>query len=160
MTAWVRSRAPSLDRTALTWDLTVSVPTVRWVAISALAAGHQAEDLALAVGEGGPAQSLPGLGGAGFLGVGRRQLPYGGGEEERVPGGDGAQGVHDLGRAGALEEEAVGARAQRPVHVRVVLEGGDDHDLRRVGHGAQDGAGGLDTVHEGHADVHRHHVGA
>lgn len=35
MTARVRSRAPNFARTELTWDFTVSVPTMRVAAISA-----------------------------------------------------------------------------------------------------------------------------
>jgi hypothetical protein len=57
-----------------------------------------------------------------------------------------------------LEQESAGAGAQRPEHVIVGVERGQDDDLRRVPAGAQQ-LGGRQPVHPGHPDVHQHHVG-
>ena len=59
-----------------------------------------------------------------------------GGGEHRLAGGDEADGAQDLGRRGVLEQEAAGAGPQRPQHVVVGVEGGEDDHVRRVGDGA------------------------
>ena len=59
-----------------------------------------------------------------------------------------------------LEQEAAGAGVQRVVHVLVEVEGGQHQDPRAGRVGRDDPPGRLDPVHDRHAHVHQHDVGA
>ena len=82
-----------------------------------------------------------------------------GGGEHRVAGGDQLDRADDLGRRRVLEQEAGGARAERPQDQVVGVEGGQHQDRGR-GRLAGEEAGGGDAVEPRHADVHQDDVGA
>ena len=71
--------------------------------------------------------------------------------------------MHGLGeqrRAGVLQQEAAGPRAQRRVHVLVEVERRDHDDRERVvDTGPGEGERGLEAVHHRHPDVEEAHVG-
>ena len=81
--------------------------------------------------------------------------------DERVPVGHDPHGVEEVDRERVLQQEAAGPGAERLVDVLVEVEGGEDHDAcageRLV---AGDPPRGLEAVHDRHADVHQHDVGA
>jgi hypothetical protein len=76
------------------------------------------------------------------------------GGERGVPGDDRAHGLDDLVGGGVLEQEAAASGAQGVDDVFVEPEGGEDEDAL-----ARQPPGGLDAVHDRHADVHQHGVG-
>ena len=81
--------------------------------------------------------------------------------DQGVAVGGRVDGLGEQGGPGVLEQEPPGAGLQRPVHVLVEVEGGDDDDRQRVVDvGAGELPGGLDPVHLGHADVEQADVGA
>jgi DNA-binding NarL/FixJ family response regulator len=67
--------------------------------------------------------------------------------------------VDEVGGSGVLQQEAAGTIAQRPVDVLVEREHAQDDDAgvleARVG---ADAPGRLQAVHDGHPNVHEHHV--
>ena len=73
--------------------------------------------------------------------------------EERVAVGDRVDRGYEVLGPSAFEEEARSAGAERPEHVVVLLEGGEDEDLGE-GCGGGERAGGFDAVEVGHAHVH------
>ena len=78
--------------------------------------------------------------------------------EQRVTGGDGADGVGEVGSADVLEQEAAGSRSDGGVDVFVQVEGRQhEHPGRR--RSAGDRFCCLDAVEYGHADVHQHDIG-
>jgi hypothetical protein len=82
------------------------------------------------------------------------------GGEQRVSRRDDLDRRDQVGRLGALEQEATGPGAQRRVHVLVQVEGGQDQHpgaVRPVRPG--DLPGGLDAVHDRHPDVHQDDIG-
>ena len=83
------------------------------------------------------------------------------GTEQRLSRMDGAHGIDDRLRTGVLEKEARGPCPQRPQHIVLNLEHGQDEYARarerRVG---ADAAGGLDAGEPGHLNVHDDDVGA
>src|SRR3712207_6679030 len=74
--------------------------------------------------------------------------------EQRLPGGDGADGVDELLGRVVLEHEAARSRAQRVIDVLVERERREDEDPRRAA-GGEDTARRLEAVHLRHADVHQ-----
>ena len=82
------------------------------------------------------------------------------GDRSASPPADRADGPDELHRLGVLDEESAGARAQRLEDVLVELERREDDDAdRRQPLVRGDRASGGETVEDGHADVHEHHVG-
>ena len=136
-TAWVRSRTPSLVSTLPTWVLTVSRPSTRSAAISALdrPVGHQPQHLGLALGQ--PHAGQPRLGRA----VRGGEPADRGREQQRVAAGHHPDRLDDLLRPGPLEQEPARPGPQRVVDVLVVLERGDDQHPRRVGRSSPAAAG-------------------
>ncbi len=65
--------------------------------------------------------------------------------------------LHQLLRAGILQEVPEGARLHGREHLVVGGEAGEHQDPD-LGMGRRDPAGGLDAVHLGHHQVHEHHV--
>src|SRR5690625_4146933 len=129
------------------------------------AAGHEHEDLALAVGERIEHRGL------GLLRIGQHAREVG---DEPSGGGGGDDGLalvhgadrgeHLLGR-GVFEEERRGADLDRLEHVFVEVEGREDDDLRGVPAGAAvrvrgrgECFGGGEAVHVRHPHVHEHDV--
>ncbi len=90
----------------------------------------------------------------------RRQFADGGRKQQRVAVRQEPDRAYDLVGASPLEQKSGGAGAEGIEHVVVVLEGGEDEDPRRVVHVGEQAPGGLDTVDDGHADVHQHDVGS
>ena len=79
--------------------------------------------------------------------------------EQRVAGGDDADGLHEPGGRRVLEEEAVRAGPERAQDDLLVVVIGDDQDVRLRACGL-DPADRLDPVQDRHLDVHQHDVGA
>jgi hypothetical protein len=82
--------------------------------------------------------------------------------QQRLAGRDHAHGIEQPISGHRLDQEAAGAGAERVVDVLVEVEGGQHENPRPV---AVAGLGGdlpgrLDAVHDRHAHVHEHHVGA
>ena len=75
--------------------------------------------------------------------------------EQRVTGGDGADGGHELFGRGGLEQVAACAGPQRRVDLGVSAEGGQHQHLRVDGQPFDGG----DAVEVGHAQVHQDDVG-
>ena len=95
------------------------------------------------------------------VGEGGEQARGDAGGDQGVAVGGRVDGLREQGGPGVFEQEAPGAGLQRPVHVLVEVECGDDDDRQRVVDvGAGELAGGLDPVHLGHADVEQADVGA
>src|SRR3990172_10191340 len=114
----------------------------------------QLEDLPLALGELGE-----GLRGEARAGGGEEghQPPCDRGPEDGLAAGHGADGSHDLGAVGALEQVPPRTGPQRREDRFVVLEHGP-HEHGDVRAGGHDPACRLDAVEPGHPDVHEHHV--
>ena len=83
-----------------------------------------------------------------------------GGVEEGAAVGDGSYRRCELFGRDVLEDEAAGAGLECPVDVLVGVEGRQDDDLEWPVGSFEDGGGGGQAVHLGHADVHEHDVGA
>ena len=75
-----------------------------------------------------------------------------------MSGGGLADRLHEVVGLGVFEQVADGAGVQRRPDAGLLGEGGE-HDDASVGASGQDLAGGLDTVHAGHRQVHQHDVG-
>ena len=80
------------------------------------------------------------------------------GGDDGPPGGGLVDGPQQLHRRGVLDQEPARPGPEGLVGVLVGVEGGEDHDLGRVGQGPQL-AGGGDAVQHRHADVHERHLG-
>jgi hypothetical protein len=78
--------------------------------------------------------------------------------ERALAGRDELDRSDDLARGRVLEQEAVGAGAQRPQHQLVAVEGGEHEHPRRARLRADERRGG-DAVELGHPQVHEHDVG-
>jgi hypothetical protein len=77
--------------------------------------------------------------------------------EQGVSARDDSDRVDEIGRSDVLEQKGAGAGADRTVDVVVEVEGGQDEDAGRAA-GGDDAPGGLDPVHDRHADVEEEHV--
>src|SRR4029450_9518741 len=129
MTAWTRSRRPSFISTQPTWVFTVASPTYSSAPISALLRPWPMSWSTSCSRGGGRARS----GGGG----GARRLDAGTGArrgKQGLPGRPHPHGVDQIVPAHVLQQEAAGPGPQRGVDVLVEVEGGEDHDLDRVGH--------------------------
>src|SRR5690606_37273326 len=113
------------------------------------AGGDQLQHLELALGE-----RLAHLGGAHLA----HQALLGAGVEAHLPAGGGAHGLEQLVGAGLLEQVAAGA-GLHDVDDEAVLQHARERHHLHLGVVAADGAGGVDAVHDGHQQVHDHHVG-
>src|SRR6266540_4043783 len=126
MTAWTRSRTPSLRRNRRHVRLDrrlAQVELLRELGVRE-AAGEQTQDLALAAGQlvelvarrhGRAREALD-------------EASRGGRPEERVAGGDDPDRVDELGGLDVLEQEAAGAGLHGGVDVFVEVEGGEHED--------------------------------
>ncbi|TXS57398.1 histidine kinase [Streptomyces sp. t39] len=120
------------------------------------AAPHQRQHLALAIRD--DRQLTPGLGGR--SGAARELPDQTAGDPRRdqpLAGGDEPHRGQDVLQGHVLHQEARGARPQRPVDDLVVVERGQDDDMRPPGT-VGDPARRFDPVQHGHPDVHHHHV--
>jgi hypothetical protein len=120
---------------------------------------HLFKHLVLTLGELGqqPLGGREGLGPAGELGD---QAAGDARRQQRLAAGDDPDRVEQLLRRGVLEHESAGPAAQRLEDVLVLVEGGhhEDPGQRRLDR-RRDDLGGLQPVHDRHADVHQHDVG-
>src|SRR5215467_4802417 len=136
MTAWTRSRNPSLASRLPTWVLTVASLTNSPSAISALLrprASSRSTSCSRAVSEA----SRDGDG--------------------AVSGGGRAHRGDQIMPRRVLEQEPAGSGPERLVDVVVEVERGE-HDHLGRGRSAGDQPRRLETVHPRHPDVHEHHV--
>src|SRR5215813_3119423 len=122
--------------------------------------GDQREHLALALGELRKhliARRRYGTWPAGELGD---QAPGDARRQQRLSAGDHPDGFEQLLRRCVLEDEPAGPVAQGFEDVLVLVEGGHHEDPgQRVLPAVEDDLGGFQAVHDGHPDVHQHHVG-
>src|SRR5690554_5315818 len=118
-------------------------------ALVAGAHGHQLQDLELALGER-------------LLDLGRPDLAHQALLRPRIeaylaPGG-GAHGLEQFVGPRLLQHVAAGAGLHHVDDQAVLEHAGEGHHLH-VGMVAADGARGVHPVHDGHKEVHHHHVG-
>ena len=81
------------------------------------------------------------------------------GSTTRRPGVDAADGLGELARGGVLDDEAGGARLERPAQVAGPAER-RHHEGAHAGQGAAHGRRCRDAVDARHLDVEQAHVGA
>src|SRR6516225_6746341 len=150
MTAWTRSRRPSLASRWPTWVLTVASVTTSSLAISVLLL-PRATSRRMSRSRGVSDASREGRG---MAVSGRRANAS---ISRRVTGGGHPHGGDQVRAGRVLQQETAGAGAQRLVDVVIQVEGGEDDDFRRGGEQG-DLPGGRQSVHHRHAHVHQHHV--
>ena len=158
MTACIRSRSPNLVSTLETWVLMVPSPTKRWAASSELLlpGGEQLQDLSLSLGETPKLNFVAALcrsANEPFNDLtGDRRC------EKGIAGSDDAHRMHELLGRGVLEKEPTRPSTKCFEDVIVALESGEDDDPTGDTCIPHDAAGGLETVHCRHLDVHEHDV--
>src|SRR5690554_2747956 len=117
-------------------------------ALVAGAHGHQLQDLQLALGERLPHLGRPDLAHQSLL---RARI------QAHLAPGRGAHGLEQLVGPRLLQHVAAGAGLHHVDDQAVLQHAREGHHLH-VGMVAADGARGVHTVHDGHQQVHHHHV--
>ena len=160
ITAWTRSRSPSLVSTLLTWVFTVCSLTTSAAAISALdrpRASSSSVSRSRAVSTSSRGRAGGAAGPRRRRGVLRDQPPGHRRREQRVARRDHPYGVHQVVPAHVLEQEPARPRVQRVVHVVVRVERGQ-HD-RPAARSPRRSSGRPRCRPYRHPDVEQHHVG-